>query len=1349
MASQVTSNPNPPSTPTKNKSPAASAKGSVKGSPKPTQQLQKETTKPKTPRKLKRKVDDTVTPTSEKAANPDLPPRGSTGKPSQRLEKREPEPEPEHEEDQSEEEEGTGIELDDNEVDDEPAEDDNERGEEEEEGDGNPLPTSGLTKEQRNQPDAKSEASGSGTSGFFKRAGGLTDFVRGLRKNVTNNVPLDLSAVKGFEVGDGGKVFDKSGTPLAEVVEGDPEDLVGQTIGDDGEILDEDGDLIGRVDLLKGAKEKTTETLDQVKSQLPTLQDLDGLPVSDGGEIKDKAGNILGRVVEGDAEDLVGQTLNDSGEIVDEEGDLIGRVEIVSPEEALQTVQEQTENAQEGATDAAGDAENKVEDAKNNLPQLADLDGLPVSDGGEVKDKSGNVIGKVVEGDPEDLVGQTINNEGEIVDEDGDLIGRVEVLSPEEAGQKVTGQVDDAKDQVAETAENTISKLEILKGKKISKKGKILDEEGEVIGQIAEGYDAKDLAGKKPNENGEVLDKAGNVLGKVEVVDGEAADAALQDLQDEAADSSQAVDGPKTPDGAVEEIKDTAEDVPDVPGLSSLDGLEVQEDGNVLDSDGNVLGKLESGNAEEIAGKTVNEKGLVLDDDGNILGRVGLVDAVDNADVEDAAPELPPLSTLEGLKVNKFGKIVDDQGTPIGELVEGDPKKLSKLGATLDANGQFWDNRGNVIGKAQTLPVEENEAEGEFAGLEGLVVVQDGWVEDENGNTVGQLVEGDAKKLVGRAIDEDGDIVDKRGNAIGRAERYEQPDAAEPEKEDLSSLSGLTPNKAGNVIGPDGVPIARVVEGNLKELSGRKIDSDGQIWNDAGKVVGRVELIPEDERESKPEGIFGGLDGLVVNKEGLVEDEDGNIVGKIVEGDAKKLRGRAVDEDGDIVDKYGNVKGRAEPYEPPKEEVEEDDLSSLEGKKVNKAGNVVDEHGVVFGRIVDGDPKKMSGRKVDGKGQIWSDGGKVIGHAELIPGSEQEKPEGIFFGYDDAKVGKDGVVVSGADKIIGRLVEGDAKRLQGRAVDEDGDILDKSGNNIGKAERWEPEEKKRDVNPMAGRKVNKQGEVRDDNGDVIGQITEGNLKNLIGKTINDNGYVVDNDGNKIGEATLLENMPEEEPQEPEVSPEELEKQKQAEEDKKLAERMSGILQDTLGKMEPICKQITDHIEKAERTPKEELDEEKLVQDVKPLLEEGGRILQECNGSIRALDPDGRIAATAKARAATHEATPEEYRLADLLKELTQTVVKTIDNGRKRIQDMPHAKKKLNPLWSLLSEPLFQIIAAVGLLLSGVLGLVSRLLDGLGLGGLVRGLLGGLGVDKLLEGLGLGTITESLGFGKKK
>ena len=151
--------------------------------------------------------------------------------------------------------------------------------------------------------------------------------------------------------------------------------------------------------------------------------------------------------------------------------------------------------------------------------------------------------------------------------------------------------------------------------------------------------------------------------------------------------------------------------------------------------------------------------------------------------------------------------------------------------------------------------------------------------------------------------------------------------------------------------------------------------------------------------------------------------------------------------------------------------------------------------------------------------------------------------------------------------------------------------------------------------------------------------------------------------------------------------------------------------------------------------------------MKPLIEEGGRILQECNGSIRALDPDGSVAASAKARSQTGEATPEEHALAESLKELTSNVVTTVDNARKKIADMPHAKKELNPLWGLLTEPLFQILAAVGLLLAGVLGLVGKLLGGLGLGGLVNGLLGGLGIDKILGGLGLGNLFG--GGGKKK
>jgi hypothetical protein len=1217
-----------PATPTKSKSPSSSVKDSpqsvTKGKDKPQSAVKDKST----PRKLKRKADDVVTPAKDQAKDqadsPNLPPRQEVPKktPKKPLEQRVPEPEPEPALGQEQEEEqGDGgspprpevpkktpkkhLEQRVPEPEPEPA-----LGQEQEEEQGDGDEPEVTQKEQRQGPaDDQSQASGSATGGFFRRGGdNVSNFAKGLRgaagraptdqakgaidsinegakdtakdaaEGVADKLPLDLSALKGLEVGDGGKILDKDGNPLGQVAEGDPEDLVGQTVGDDGEILDEDGDVIGRVEVLRDAAkdlpEQATDAVGQIKDKLPSLEDLAGLPVSEGGNIKDKTGNVIGHIVEGDPEDLVGHTLNEEGEIVDEDGDLIGRAEVISPEEAAETLGDQAKTA------GVDNLDEKIEELKNNLPDLADLDGLPVEEGGQIKDQDGMVVGKVVEGDPGDLVGQKITGgKGEIVDDEGDLIGRVEVLSPEEAAKNLTDQVEGAKGTADEATGDLIPDFSILKGKKVNKKGKILDEEGDVIGQVAEGYDAKALAGKVPNEKGEIVDKSGEVIGKVEVVPGEAADTAMQSLQEEL--------------GAGAEVKESA---PGVKDLASLEGLEVNSDGNVVDSEGNVVGKLESGNLDDNAGKTVSARGLVLDEDGNILGRVGLVTAagaVDEAqeaapelpplssiegavdEAQEAAPELPPLSSIEGFTVNKNGKIVNDDGVPVGELVEGDAKKLSKIGARLDDQGQFWDSRGNVIGKAQTIPVQEKETEAPFAGLEELMVAKDGWIVDANDNRVGKIVDGDAKKLVGRAVDEDGDILDKHGNTVGHAERWEEPEAPEEEAADLSSLAGLTANKAGNIIGPDGVPVGRVVEGNLKEVAGKKIDGEGQIWNDAGKVIGRAELIPENERETKPEGIFGGLEGLVVNKEGLVEDEEGNIVGKVVEGDAKKLRGRAVDEDGDIVDKYGNVKGRAEPYEVPEEEVQEDDLSSLEGKKVNKVGNVVDEHGVVFGRIVSGDPKKMAGRKVDGQGRIWSDNGKVIGKAELIPGSEQEKPEGEFFGFDGAVVGKDGVVVDATGKTIGRIVEGDPKKLQGRAVDEDGDILDKSGNTIGRAERWEPEEKQRDVNPMSGCKINREGEVRDADGNLIGRLTEGNLKNLIGKTIDDNGYVVDNDGNKIGEATLLENLPDETPEEPEISPEELEKQKQAENDKQLANKMCSILQDTLNKIEPVCKQITD------------------------------------------------------------------------------------------------------------------------------------------------------------------------------
>lgn len=79
---------------------------------------------------------------------------------------------------------------------------------------------------------------------------------------------------------------------------------------------------------------------------------------------------------------------------------------------------------------------------------------------------------------------------------------------------------------------------------------------------------------------------------------------------------------------------------------------------------------------------------------------------------------------------------------------------------------------------------------------------------------------------------------------------------------------------------------------------------------------------------------------------------------------------------------------------------------------MNKAGNFVDEYGTVFGQVEDGDIKRLAGMKVDGQGQIWSDTGKIIGQAGLVPGGPG-KPEGPFAGFENLVIASEGFVTDG------------------------------------------------------------------------------------------------------------------------------------------------------------------------------------------------------------------------------------------------------------------------------------------------------------------------------------------------
>lgn len=217
-----------------------------------------------------------------------------------------------------------------------------------------------------------------------------------------------------------------------------------------------------------------------------------------------------------------------------------------------------------------------------------------------------------------------------------------------------------------------------------------------------------DLVGFALNEQGEVIDGDGDAIGRVEIIaqagrknDGNIKESGTEiqvkgndeQVTEGVADVSANDAGPETKS-------------PGVPDLSKLAGLTVNKNGEVADGAGNVHGKLEEGRLEDIVGNSVNERGLVLDNDGNIIGKAAVLeDTVDKR--EDEGSNIPPLSTLEGLRCNKQGTIVDRDGNPVGKLVEGNARAIWKYGAQIDGQGQFSDNRGRVIGKAKTIEQEE------------------------------------------------------------------------------------------------------------------------------------------------------------------------------------------------------------------------------------------------------------------------------------------------------------------------------------------------------------------------------------------------------------------------------------------------------------------------------------------------------------------------------------------------------------------------------------------------------------------------------------------------------------------
>ncbi|KAF0644761.1 hypothetical protein FPSE5266_11467 [Fusarium pseudograminearum] len=958
------------------------------------------------------------------------------------------------------------------------------------------------------------------------------------------------------------------------------------------------------------------------------------------------------------------------------------------------------------AKDKAAETEEAVDEktAEAEEPAKEPLDfsvlkGTTVDKEGNLVNDKGDKIGKIVEGELKQLVGLSCDDQGQIWDKTGKQLGKAEPIPEWDREQKDSS---------------------ILKGTTVDKEGNLVNDKGHLIGRVIEG-EIKQLVGLSSDDQGVIWDRTGKQVGKAEPL----------------------------PEWERGEQKD----------YSLLKGKTVDKNGNLVDEKGHLFGKVVEGEIKQLIGLSSDDQGTIWDKTGKAAGKAEPLPEWERGEQKD-------FSILKGAIVDKEGGLTSDKGDTIGKVTEGEIKQL--VGLKSDENGKIWRD-GKVVGQAEPLPEWERVQKKDRSILKGAVVDKEGGLTNDKGDTIGKVVEGEVRQLVGLKSDENGKIW-RDGNVVGQADPLEEWDRVQ--KKDRSVLKGSKVNKVGKLVDSNGNIVGKVVEGDLKELLGKRSDENGDIWNDSGEVIGKGEPVSASEREQKSSAPFENFPDAIVESDGRVM-YNGEQVGEVIEGNPKELKGSKVDEDGDILDRRGNSVGKAKRWEAPEAEEEKPvDNSALAGKRVNKAGNLVSESGEIYGRVIEGNVQKLVGRMSDRDGNIRSESGDIIGKAELVSEGERGgKKDGPFAELKNCTVAKDGKVVNQAGETVGRLVIGDAKALVGRSVDDDGEIVDSNGNVIGKAERWEEPEKEKSHNPLAGRKVNREGNVVDADGNIIGKLTSGEILDCQGKEVDEDGDVFNQKGSVVGHVSLLEDIPKEPEEEPTPEPEgETEEERikreqaeadikaeqdEAEKNKKLAQQLAYQIEQTLERLRPICKSISDKISAAEAQKPEDRDEEELVRQVKPLIEDGGKLLTETNGIIRGLDPDGRIARNAKQKSSSGEATPEEAHLANLLKELSTEIQTCIDEGKRKLEGMPHAKKEINPLWGLLAEPLFQIVAAVGLLLSGVLGLVGKLLgpilgpllNGLGLGGLLDGLLGGLGLKKILGSLGLGDVVGTV-TGKK-